>query len=914
MDYIQKYKKHNLVICSVDIKHEMDESSGEFKKDITFPKQWQKSTLKKKCINKYWNSFVLLTGKINNIIVVDIDNIEHWKQLLKKHNQIEPDTVKATSGNGGIHLYFKYCEDFDFIKTNTKSFDSDFDIDVRTDGGCIIVPPSKYFNKKYNKEVEYIWNKNIFDNEIAVIPNWMIKLLLEHRLEKETIKIIKKNQSNIDCALDYNTNSQNINKEDSEINFTIDDIEYIIDMLSEDRCNNYSDWINIGMCLFNINKNYLVIWNKWSKKSEKYENGICENKWKTFKKNNNGFQIGSLLMWAKYDNPKKYDAFIKKRKINNLINSKYPNEKLILGETIVVNNKCRYTHLKNKQCLIKGAEHMDMPNSMYVEMIEKFVSLKCRHLECFGKTHPCEHILMNKNEMNIVFNGNVNITINGVKNNDELIEFQKINIYDDEKINELVYEGLDGEASSFAEIIYYFYKNKFNYGEDENWYIYENHKWKNIGKKNIKLRYFIQSTIKETYSKLIDYYVKNDYNEQKIKAIKEIIYKSKNTITKNNIMTELIDMYSERNNPNRDFVKKLDLHNYSQYLIGFDNGVYDLQKFEFRDGKFDDYITMTVGYNYSDKHTDKYNDLIKFLEDIQPNKEERDYMLFYLSIALVGNILELFTILSGVGRNGKSKLIELTKLTFGDYFASVQSQMFTRPRPDASSPDPGLLHLLKKKIVIASEPEKKNSQLNSGFIKFITGRDSTTLRNCHSNDMIDFTAKFITLLICNDIPECDEIDAALCKRLRCIHFPTEFVAEPKKQNQKKINVNINENFDHWKLDFILLLIEYYKKYKETNELKTTKNILKWTDQYKEDTNLYLQFLNENTEENKDGHIHCSILYATFKEWFRTNNPNTKIPSNKEFVNNIRKCKEVIKINIDGLTQLGIRNLKLINEL
>jgi phage/plasmid-associated DNA primase len=216
---------------------------------------------------------------------------------------------------------------------------------------------------------------------------------------------------------------------------------------------------------------------------------------------------------------------------------------------------------------------------------------------------------------------------------------------------------------------------------------------------------------------------------------------------------------------------------------------------------------------------------------------------------------------------------------------------------------------MKKKMVMASEPEK-NSKLNSGFIKFITGRDSTTLRNCHSNDMIEFTANFITLLICNDIPECDDIDNAFSKRLRCINFPTEFVIEPTKENQKKIDVNINKNFDYWKLDFMLLLIDYYKKYSQTHELKPTENILKWTNQYKEDTDMYLQFLNECTEENKDGHIHCSTLYTEFKEWFKINNPNSKIPSNKEFINNIKKHKEVIKVKVEGLTQLGIRNIKL----
>ena len=60
----------------------------------------------------------------------------------------------------------------------------------------------------------------------------------------------------------------------------------------------------------------------------------------------------------------------------------------------------------------------------------------------------------------------------------------------------------------------------------------------------------------------------------------------------------------------------------------------------------DDYVSTSVGYNYTEKEVD--NGLIKFLEDIQPNEQDRDYMMTYLSCALYENEHELFTVLTEV--------------------------------------------------------------------------------------------------------------------------------------------------------------------------------------------------------------------------------------------------------------------------
>jgi len=925
MDIVEysKYVDRGFIVFSIGIEQKIKDNF--WKKDIKFPKSWTKLTLKTNNFKKNCNGLAILTGKVNNIIVLDIDNIEQWNELLKIQKQKEPDTLKVITGSGGYHYYFIYTDDLQHITSKDHAIE-EYAIDIKTNGGCVICPPSSYYNKNLKKNVNYQWenDKNIYEYNPSEMPTWIKNLLMKKHIKLTTQNLLENDseiESNNDSTEEIilkkipkkkskveesNDNLKIITREeileDDYNNFTDDDIEILISLLSLNRCDNYTDWLNIGMCLHNINTSYILYWKKWSKQSNKYINGNCEEKWKSFKKSKTGFKIGSLIMWCKEDNFDKFDEFMKNKKRNDLILSKFPGQNLILGNTIKVNDDCNYTNLNNEECFFLGNTHDGKP-SMYIEQLFNIAALKCKHPDCFGKI--CKYIHLNRNEMNVFNGNNIQININNINANDELIEFQKINLFDNDELNSLVFKGMNGKPTPYAEILYWFYKDKYMYSENDDWYIYDNHKWTCLNSKNTSLRGFIQKKLTEVYFTTMEYYITNEGKQSKTaKIIKQIINNFDSTSLKEDIMKELSYIYSDKNNKNRDFLKKL---NNNDFLIGFNNGVFDLQTFEFRDGKPEDYISINTDYNYVEHHTEHYNELLQFLNDIQPNKDELNYMLTYLSIGLIGNLLELFTILTGSGRNGKSKLVELVKLTFGEYFGSVESQLFTRPRPNANGPDPGLLNLANKKIVIASEPEK-NSKLNSGFIKFITGRDTTTLRNCHQNNMINFKANFLTFLICNDIPDCDEIDNAFSKRLRCINFPTEFVDSPKTDNQKKINTSINEKFTYWKQDFMLLLIEYYKNYILTKELKPTENILTWTNKYKEDTDIYLQFLNDNTQISEH-HIHTSTLYESFKLWFKINNPVTKIPDYKTFLRSIRKYKKIDeKVRVNEKVASGIKFL------
>lgn len=88
----------------------------------------------------------------------------------------------------------------------------------------------------------------------------------------------------------------------------------LLDILNPKRADNYQDWIQLGWTLHNIdNIELLEDWIDFSSKSKKFDNtgNECERLWDGFKNENKG--IGSIIYWAKIDNPDKYNEWLKKQ-------------------------------------------------------------------------------------------------------------------------------------------------------------------------------------------------------------------------------------------------------------------------------------------------------------------------------------------------------------------------------------------------------------------------------------------------------------------------------------------------------------------------------------------------------------------------------------------------------------------------
>lgn len=101
----------------------------------------------------------IITGKISNIVVVDLDSTKAEKYA--KINNF-PKTPTARTGRG-LHLYYKYEDGI----RNFQKRDDLPDIDLRGDGGYVVAPPSLHpSGKKY----QWVENFDIDGTPIAQLP------------------------------------------------------------------------------------------------------------------------------------------------------------------------------------------------------------------------------------------------------------------------------------------------------------------------------------------------------------------------------------------------------------------------------------------------------------------------------------------------------------------------------------------------------------------------------------------------------------------------------------------------------------------------------------------------------------------------------------------------------------------------
>lgn len=345
---------------------------------------------------------------------------------------------------------------------------------------------------------------------------------------------------------------------------------------------------------------------------------------------------------------------------------------------------------------------------------------------------------------------------------------------------------------------------------------------------------------------------------------------------------------------NSNFYKIIDQN---KDLIGFENGVYDLSKMEFRKGTSSDYISMSTGYEFVQySKTDKeYIELYELIQKIIPYSDVRNFTLKSLASCLDGHIRdENFYIFSGknnTGGNGKSTITDLLLKCMGDYACVSPVTLITAKRESSNSANSALASIRNKRAVIMQEPES-NEMIQAGVMKALTGGDRISTRELHSSQM-EFKPHAKLFMCCNKIPAISDLDGGVIRRLKITEFVSRFVEEPDENNlangihEYKVDKDLKSKLDSYKTVFMCIILDYYKVYKSEG-LSPPDHVLQVTKKYENDNNIIKQFVDEHIIT---GSKHDFITKEQLKELYTSD--YTIRSTFKKFTNFIKQLENAL---------------------
>jgi phage/plasmid-associated DNA primase len=430
------------------------------------------------------------------------------------------------------------------------------------------------------------------------------------------------------------------------------------------------------------------------------------------------------------------------------------------------------------------------------------------------------------------------------------------------------------------------------------WYEFDNHRWRKANDALALKRMLVDDVIQDyfNYNADLGLEAKASTDEQRRTAIGQqqkkiwvIVDRLKNV----QFQEHVIKMCKIRMT-DEGFFKKA---NANTMLVCCENGVLDLELGIFRDGKPDDYCTISTGQYYQEYEdgdvalTDLEEDLIKTF----PNPNLRNYFLDMSASCLEGgNTNKRIFICTGKANGGKSRMMRMLELAFGEYFGKFPRELFLRGRgASVGSARPELIKAEGKRIMSTQEITHMDN-FDIGPLKEMSGNDTVSARGMYQEEERDIAFQFSTIFQCNEPPRVPGNDEATWSRMRLLDFESHFVIdsdlkdypvpetfeEQLKMKRFRANPSLMKRTAEFANVLLWKLFRHYNDvYKQPgNGLREPAEVMMSTDAYKTKNNIYKQFFEEKIEkvkgdEAKKAYIGMSSLYSEFKDWHSENHPS-----------------------------------------
>lgn len=214
----------------------------------SYKKVSETSNLKNKSIESILKSsnVGIITGKVNNLLVVDLDSQKSNFNFPFDLDELTKKTYSQKTPSGGYHLFYQYDKD---IK---QSQNESINVDTRSDGGFIIFSGSTFQGKKYEA---------LNDLYPSKIPSEIKEFLLNNGFDKKEKQESKKKMlSNI---------NSDMGKQDKNIYIPYNHLKEILDNKPDDFINGYENFFKFTSCMRYLN--HYDLWDEYSITKPKYD-------------------------------------------------------------------------------------------------------------------------------------------------------------------------------------------------------------------------------------------------------------------------------------------------------------------------------------------------------------------------------------------------------------------------------------------------------------------------------------------------------------------------------------------------------------------------------------------------------------------------------------------------------------------
>jgi P4 family phage/plasmid primase-like protien len=451
-------------------------------------------------------------------------------------------------------------------------------------------------------------------------------------------------------------------------------------------------------------------------------------------------------------------------------------------------------------------------------------------------------------------------------------------------LKHLVLRCLSGTHHDMAQVVHHMYRYDYVCASLRNrqWYEFRDHRWRESDSA-CSLRKRICSDVFKEYLAIVGAHVAqggqsitDDVEQEQFgkmcTKLTAVATQLKRVNFKENVMKECCEMfYVEK------FEEMLDAN---LHLIGFENGVYDLQRHEFREGRPDDYVSNSTHINYVPYCEDHptVREIHRFYEQVHPDKEVREYVLRSLASALSGVIREeRFNIWTGCGSNGKSINVSLMEKAFGDYCCKFPVTLLTQKRAASNAATSEIARAKGKRFAVLQEPSE-DERLNIGLMKELSGGDTIMARQLY-REPVEFKPQFKMWLLCNQLPQVPSDDGGTWRRIRVVEFGSKFCDSPTKDNEYPIDLELPQKLEGWREHFMAMLIDYHRRF-ATVKLDEPEAVMACTRDYQRNNDHMADFVDSclervparvGTPEDQLPVLLLDDAFAELKDWVRRDN-------------------------------------------